>query len=300
MNKYTDVVEIPYVDDSFKEAIVAVRLENFDTGKAVPRDGHMKWIKEVAAEIVLKIPNSWVYIIGYATKLGSPQANLELSKKRAEEVKLELGLQVSMRGGIFGDRVTKEYGYGEDHPLYIADKDKDDNPRWRAVEVAIFGFKPEIVRRPVHKSRIIHREFSYSEHENNFSGSGKPDPTKDAWKDLVKLGIKLVQNSGSVEKLIMGDELIRQRRTNNFPSNYQVNRVYIDRKVRQELKYTVQSTFIHTIIDYIWEFPANPFIIVERKHQVTSFGEVSTFPTTKEMVFRQHLAKSSILIPPNP
>lgn len=158
---YPDVVEMPmFVALDGTPAIVAVRLVNFEVNHHELKPGHKAWIANVGADAVLSSPNSWVNILGYASKTGTPEYNLELSKKRAKEAKLELGLQVSMRGGIFGDnRVTIEHGFGEDHPAYIADPNTDESPNWRAVEIIIFGKRPSIVYPPKKKPENLIKEF---------------------------------------------------------------------------------------------------------------------------------------------
>ncbi|MEO8650015.1 MAG: OmpA family protein [Acidobacteriota bacterium] len=187
---FPDVIEMPmFVAADGTPAIVAVRLINFDTGRSELKPGHQQWIAKVGAEAVISSPNSWVNIHGYASKLGNPQANLVLSQQRAESVRLELGTQVSIRGGIFGNRVTIERGFGEDHPAYQA-SEGDDSPNWRAAEVFIFGKKPG----QVHPPKKNPQANSTKDFEIRILDSiGAPIPGAEVSADLYRFEIKDIQ-----------------------------------------------------------------------------------------------------------
>jgi hypothetical protein len=143
-----DMPNFEAADENRTRPLVAGRLINFETGKANLLDGHKSWLRDEAAKKgIAKSPNAWVNIWGYASKSGSTDFNLQLSKDRAAAVKKYLGEVIGSHQKI--EKITTiEHGYGED---YIGNNTTDPNDNWgywRAVEVLVFGSKPKIVRLP--------------------------------------------------------------------------------------------------------------------------------------------------------
>lgn len=151
MGKFADVQEITGSADDGTRILAGARLVNFATGHSELKFGHEQWIEKVGAPAVASSPNSWVDIYGHASKAGNAQANLELSKQRAESTKNSLGLRLAMKGISLNDKLKIDHGFGEDHPLNLA-HERDNDGYWRASEILIFGKKPSRARPKKHKT----------------------------------------------------------------------------------------------------------------------------------------------------
>ncbi len=82
----------------------------FDTGSAQIRPESRTQLDNIAA-ILANCPNVRMTIAGYTDNTGNADANLRLSRDRAESVAAELA-----RGSVSKDRLTTE-GYGEENPV---------------------------------------------------------------------------------------------------------------------------------------------------------------------------------------
>ncbi|HQP31579.1 MAG TPA: OmpA family protein, partial [Deltaproteobacteria bacterium] len=82
----------------------------FETGKATLKPESQEQLKNIA-EIMKAYPKVSIKLGGYTDNVGDPQANLQLSKARAEAVMADL---VTL--GIDAKRLQAE-GYGQEHPV---------------------------------------------------------------------------------------------------------------------------------------------------------------------------------------
>ncbi|GAA3526247.1 OmpA family protein [Zobellella aerophila] len=72
------------------------------------------------ARFMEQTPGKLLLIEGHASKVGSEEYNLALSKRRAEAVRAEL-----IKGGISGDRLDI-IGFGESKPLIMVENEEDE------------------------------------------------------------------------------------------------------------------------------------------------------------------------------
>jgi OOP family OmpA-OmpF porin len=82
----------------------------FDTGSAKVRPESETQLSNIAA-ILTNCPNVRMMIAGYTDNVGSPDANMRLSRNRANSVVSQL-----VSKGVAPDRLTAE-GYGEENPI---------------------------------------------------------------------------------------------------------------------------------------------------------------------------------------
>lgn len=93
-------------------------------------------IRELS-DFLKEYPNTSIEIQGYASRTGTAEHNLDLSKRRAENVRKEL-----MTNGISGDRVTI-VGYG-DTVLATQGTDQVSHALNRRVTATVIGHKGEV------------------------------------------------------------------------------------------------------------------------------------------------------------
>ncbi|MBI4581644.1 MAG: SH3 domain-containing protein [Planctomycetes bacterium] len=103
-------------------------LAGFETGRAELKPAHVAWLSGYVAQRVRM--GQWVFLRGYASRLGAGGANQELSVRRANAVREFL----INRAGVSGSRITGSGGIGES---WSRGSEHDNSAEWRAVEVIV-------------------------------------------------------------------------------------------------------------------------------------------------------------------
>ncbi|MBT8229337.1 MAG: OmpA family protein [Bacteroidia bacterium] len=101
----------------------------FDTGKAAMTAASAGEVDNIAA-IMKAYPNVKISIDGYTDNTGDAEANVQLSKARAEAVKARL-----IGAGVAGDRL-KTFGHGSDNPVADNNTEEGRNEN-RRIEINI-------------------------------------------------------------------------------------------------------------------------------------------------------------------
>jgi outer membrane protein OmpA-like peptidoglycan-associated protein len=113
-------------------AVASTTLDEFDTGKAVLKPGHMTELKRIAHSmqtLLDQYPLSTVTITGYADTVDKPEKNLDLGTARAAAVK-----QALVDLGI-ADAIISADSKGEGLPQAQPTKDETPSAKNRRVEV---------------------------------------------------------------------------------------------------------------------------------------------------------------------
>ena len=145
-------------------------IAGFDTGKTDLKPQHFQWLSSYVAQRA-KL-GQWVFLRGYASKLGNPQFNLQLSNRRAQAVKDFLISQC----GAPPERIT---GYGGVGEQWSSGDVTDNSPKWRAVEV--------IVSEGVFEGPVTHitNDALGSEFSIKYLGGGGVDPPPGIEIDII-------------------------------------------------------------------------------------------------------------------
>lgn len=116
------------------------RLINFQTGSSQMRPGHTQWL-DTLLRSTPATREFHCHIYGFASKLGSTASNETLALDRVREVAryLEAG------DPKYTTRIETYDPIGELDPTYIAGE-RDDDARWRAVEVHVKLDRPPRVK----------------------------------------------------------------------------------------------------------------------------------------------------------
>ncbi|WP_087017792.1 OmpA family protein [Thaumasiovibrio subtropicus] len=118
------------VQESYKLQVL------FGNGQTEIPSQYVSEIKQMA-NFLLSYSDTSLEIQGYASPTGSPELNLELSKKRAEAVRLQL-----MRFGVKPSRLTI-VGYGDANPINLEDSEAAHALSRRVVGTVV-GFRGDI------------------------------------------------------------------------------------------------------------------------------------------------------------
>ena len=118
--------------------LIAARLCNFPTGRAVLLPKHSLWLTNDLGGVMNGTTAPWVDVVGYASKLGDPRANLRLSRARCESVKVKVRARNSR--ATFNIELPK----GESESL---GGETNNDGYWRAVDVYVYGARPPKPRR---------------------------------------------------------------------------------------------------------------------------------------------------------
>jgi OmpA-OmpF porin, OOP family len=124
----TNNAVIPLEEEYTEGGRTTVRLSSdvlFDFGKATLTDTARDRLAEIAKK--LSGVTGQVLVTGHTDSVGSPQANLRLSRQRAEAVKAQLEKAL---GGAGVEVVAR--GRGESKPVEPNTKNGEDNPAGRA------------------------------------------------------------------------------------------------------------------------------------------------------------------------
>ncbi len=103
-------------------------LAGFGTGQASLKPEHIRWLLRHAAPRARA--GQWIFLRGYASKLGDTTINRQLSIRRANAVRKFLITQA----GVSSRRITGSGGIGEE---WSQGSERDNSAQWRAVEVII-------------------------------------------------------------------------------------------------------------------------------------------------------------------
>jgi hypothetical protein len=115
------------------DALVAVRLCNFETSKAYLLTDHMAFLDSRVRPLLRNMPSAWVDIIGYASHRGDEGFNQRLSDQRCHKVRDYLAELDDANFQIV-------QGLGESQSG--SDGEQDNSGWWRAVAVYVYGTKP--------------------------------------------------------------------------------------------------------------------------------------------------------------
>jgi len=114
------------IEDKTNSSFLIARLYNFDTDWHELKPDHIKWLDNVAVPRMRKA--SGLYVVGLASRLGPPDYNLRLSKRRKDAV-------VNYLSGRTSSRVPTQSGWsGEAN----AHGPLEDDPYDRAVIISIY------------------------------------------------------------------------------------------------------------------------------------------------------------------
>jgi hypothetical protein len=130
-------------------ALAAARLCNFHTGHASLLHSHIAWLDSAVKPLATGLPNPWVDLIGFASRLGNHTFNQKLSFERCEAIRK----RVLTYGGSVSFPI--EWGKGDSESVGPL-----NDGYWRAVEVYVYGFKPPPKPKPKlfdHKVRLHFR-----------------------------------------------------------------------------------------------------------------------------------------------
>lgn len=116
----------------------AARLCNIPTSTARLLPAHLKYLDEIV-KTLSAMQGPWVDLIGYASRSGDPNYNMLLSGQRIDAVKKYLSSRV--RGINFQQQ--RRMGESESGP-----NERDNSGYWRAVEIFVYGTKPQAPTRP--------------------------------------------------------------------------------------------------------------------------------------------------------
>lgn len=112
---------------------LAARLCNFPTGWSALKGSHQRWLDDYVEPLISSLEAPWIDLFGYASQLGSPGANYQLSDARCGKVRE----YVSNYSGRVYWNFLRGKGASESATL-----DTNNDGWWRAVEVFMYGFKP--------------------------------------------------------------------------------------------------------------------------------------------------------------
>ncbi len=143
---------LPFGDDVVihnTRVLKAARLVNFPTNTATLQQAHRNWIINELIPAIHQSPNPWIDLYGYASKKGSQQHNLMLSRSRTEAVKKCIGDNLGPLNKSIDEIININVGFGENDPLNLnRESEVDDSSYWRSVEVFMFGSKPRVLQPP--------------------------------------------------------------------------------------------------------------------------------------------------------
>lgn len=155
--RYSNVLEIPeYVALDGTRASVAGRLIDFPTGQATLSPTHQECLRNEFIPIIAERPGCWVDLRGYASKKGQTGKNKILSDNRKTAVKNFLEAELQKQGKTLQGKVNIDDAFGENAVEYVAPESNNDS-YWRAVEIVVFGSKPQIVSPPKIKPPALTR-----------------------------------------------------------------------------------------------------------------------------------------------
>jgi outer membrane protein OmpA-like peptidoglycan-associated protein len=131
--------------DPFKNVLLAANLFNFGVDGDAPLPDHDAWLLLVAAKVMNDNPKAVAVLTGLASRTGPSDHNLDLSRRRAQQVKSTLDLVLL---APFGVPSRVEAGAQGDHFAAALNAPKKEDGRFRAVLVTILADPtlPRIVR----------------------------------------------------------------------------------------------------------------------------------------------------------
>ena len=133
MSRY---VNPPLFSDLFHdppvEPLLASTLIGFETGQADPEPAHIGWLQGDVKTLLNSRSGCWVDLIGHASRLGSSDANFDLSRRRTQRVANYILQTLSNKNtDIFHSMPRGSSGSGS--------VKTDNSARFRSVEVLIHG-----------------------------------------------------------------------------------------------------------------------------------------------------------------
>ena len=115
-------------------------LGGFPSNSSTIQEDHMTWIENTVVPALQRDPAHWVYIRGFASRLGNSERNMRLSNRRVYAVYTYImrypHVDLSHITGV--DSRGEEWSEGDE---------RDDSPRWRSVEVLVTENQQPVRRR---------------------------------------------------------------------------------------------------------------------------------------------------------
>ena len=151
------------------EPILASRLADFTTGRAEPHPSHKDWLRGEVARLLNSKSGSWVDLIGHASAVGDAGANMELSKRRVQQV------EAAIRSAAPDCERYKEFPKGEQESGIVQ---SDNSPCFRSVEVIVYAQstpKPAPLPIVFTEPRLVYRE-TLEQQQNVQQGAIGDDP----------------------------------------------------------------------------------------------------------------------------
>lgn len=281
-------------------ARAAARLCNFVTGETLLQYAHMLWLDRVVAPILRSQPNSWVDLIGYASRVGDVKFNKHLSYERCQSTK--------NRVATYANKVNfnVEQSWGESK----SGLDEQNNDGfWRSVDIYVYSFEPPSRKKkeqpppekPITTKRIIQRSFTKFS-TTKISGKGD-DPGKEIYEFFRDLLFKQI-----VPTEVLGFENARKYKF--YPIDFRVNTVVLNETTDYQDVQTpggflqpegipmgnVTTTF--TTIDYDWG-PPRQDVTITTKNEVTVNGKVTASNVETKFVPRKEAEKMPLIVPPD-
>ena len=124
----------------FSEAgrMAGARLCHFKTGKSDLVRGHKDWIAKYFVPKMKQHPNAWIDLVGYTSRVGSPDTNLALSSARIASVENAIKSQYPTI------RVNMRIPDGEADAASFNTPETNNEGYWRAVLIRWYGVPLQI------------------------------------------------------------------------------------------------------------------------------------------------------------
>jgi outer membrane protein OmpA-like peptidoglycan-associated protein len=136
--KFDNVFTFPRdrIVDPFKNVLLAANLFNFAVNSDAPLLDHEAWLLLVAGQVMKDHPKAVAVLTGLASRTGPSDYDLDLSRRRAQQVKSTLDFILLAPFGV-PSRVTAK-GVGDLFAAALNAPKKEDG-RFRAVLVTILA-----------------------------------------------------------------------------------------------------------------------------------------------------------------
>lgn len=134
-----------------KDLLLASRLADFATNKAEPRPSHQEWLRGPVAGLLRARPGAWVQLVGYASALGDPEHNMDLSGRRMQRVEAAIRAAAPDFQAFLGCKRGEEDS---------GRRPNDNAPGFRAVDVVVYGPEAPKPAPPavLTEKRLVYRE----------------------------------------------------------------------------------------------------------------------------------------------
>jgi hypothetical protein len=115
----------------------AARLCNFETGQHHLREAHKAYLRDEVVKVLATLQGPWIDLHGFASRLGDPTFNQQLSERRVHAVRDFIAAEAGKIGKKPQFQIS--VGYGE---AKSGENENDNSGYYRAVEVFVFATRP--------------------------------------------------------------------------------------------------------------------------------------------------------------